>query len=77
MPFFASKYLTLLFSELVPTLSRLMWYRVWHEDMDIAKETSLVMLGVKAGLTEEQAVDCLEVRKVLQNIYFSMFSKYF
>ena len=46
--------------ECVEDLSRSLWYRGWSEDMDIAKDVSLAMVGRRAGLTEDEAVDCIE-----------------
>ena len=46
--------------ECVEDLSRGLWYRGWSEDMDIAKDVSLAMVGRRAGLTEDEAVDCIE-----------------
>ena len=46
--------------ECVEDLSRNIWYRGWSEDMDIAKDVSLALLGRRAGLSEDEAVDCVE-----------------
>ena len=35
--------------ECVEDLSRSLWYRGWSEDMDIAKDVSLAMMGRRHG----------------------------
>ncbi len=49
--------------DLVADVSRSLWYRGWCEDMDIAKDDSLKMIGRRAGLLQEDVDECLEVSK--------------
>ena len=48
------------YPECVGDLSRNLWYRCWSEDMDIGKDASLALVGRRAGLGEEEALDCIE-----------------
>lgn len=43
------------------SLSRELFYRVWSEDMDVAKEASFMIVGRRAGMTEKEVLDCIEV----------------
>lgn len=58
--------------EVTHDLTRGLFYRGWSEDMDIARPESLMMIGRRAGLGEEECLDLLEVLPVsllVQNVF--------
>jgi len=48
------------YPELLEDASRECWYRCWSEDMDATKEQSLIIVGSRAGLTEEQIAHVID-----------------
>ena len=48
------------YPEYLESCSREFWYRCWSEDLDATKDTSIFMIATRAGLKEEEILNCLE-----------------
>ena len=48
------------YPEYLESCSREFWYRCWSEDLDATKDTSIFMVATRAGLKEEEILNCLE-----------------
>lgn len=48
------------YPEYLESCSREFWYRCWSEDLDATKDTSIFMVASRAGLKEEEILNCLE-----------------
>ena len=53
------------FPELVENLSRQLWYRMWSEDLECFKDQSMMVVGRRAGMTEDEVNLCLQVGHVV------------
>ena len=48
------------YPEYLESCSRDFWYRSWSEDLDATKDTSIYMIASRAGLKEDEILQCLE-----------------
>ena len=48
------------YPEYLESCSREFWYRCWSEDLDATKDSSIYMVASKAGLKEDEILNCLE-----------------
>jgi len=48
------------YPEALEDASRELWYRCWSEDMDATKEQSLIIVGSRAGLSEDQIAHVID-----------------
>jgi len=48
------------YPDLLESASREFWYRCWSEDMDATKESSMIVVGNRAGLSDEEIAHVLE-----------------
>ena len=49
-----------LYPDYLESCSREFWHRCWSEDLDATKDTSIFMVASRAGLNEEEILNCLE-----------------
>ena len=49
-----------LYPDYLESCSREFWHRCWTEDLDATKDTSIYMVASRAGLKEEEILNCLE-----------------
>ena len=49
------------FPDHLESVCQAIWFRIYSEDMDIGKESSLGIVGKRGGLNEEEIEKCLEL----------------
>ena len=49
-----------LYPDYLESCSREFWHRCWSEDLDATKDTSIFMVASRAGLKEDEILNCLE-----------------